>query len=100
MVSSTARAATGRPPRRRITMVYGQQPPPQPTEAMAYYQNLDLRLRALEARVGGGFFKRAFSTWGYWFVAQFMISLVIWVIAIVFGLIFGLGIAGLSGNLQ
>lgn len=81
-------------------MVYSQQPPAQPVDPMAYYQNLDLRLQAVEARVGGGFLKRAFSTWGYWFAAQFMISLVLWLIAIVFGLIFGLGIAGMSGGLQ
>jgi hypothetical protein len=81
-------------------MTYGQQPPQQPVDQMAYYQNLDLRLQALEARVGGGFFRRAFSTWGYWFAAQFMISLIFWVIAIVVALIFGFGVAGMTGNLQ
>jgi hypothetical protein len=80
-------------------MVY-QQPPAQPADPMAYYQSLDMRLRAVEARVAGGFMKRAFSIWGHWFVAQFIISLVIWLIALVIGLIFGLGVAGMYGTSQ
>lgn len=73
-----------------------QAPPPgapPPADPMAYVQNLDMRLRVLEQRVGGGFFKRAFSIWGHWFVVQLIIGTVVWTVIFVIALIFGLAVA-------
>lgn len=69
-----------------------------------YVAYLEQRIRALEAKtatslVSGGFFGKAFSVWGYYFVAQTVISLIVFVLALIVSLIFGAGLAGLFSNI-
>ena len=72
--------------------------PPPVADPMAYIAGLDQRLRALEGRITGGFMKRAFAVWGQWFVAQFIIGLVVGAIMTIIGIVIGGSILGSLGN--
>ncbi|MRS13218.1 MAG: hypothetical protein EG823_09180 [Actinobacteria bacterium] len=73
-----------------------------------YIAFLEQRIRALEARaqtaipntkvVAQSFFTRAFAIWGHYFVAQFIIGLIVGAIMTVVSLIFAGSMAALVGS--
>ena len=74
-----------------------------------YVAYLEQRIAALEARIpdtkllSAKFMTRAWTIWGHYFVAQLVISLIVWavlmVIFVLMSLIFGAGLAGVLSSL-
>ena len=83
--------------------------PAAPRNDPQYVAYLEERIAALEARIpdtkllSNKFMTRAWTVWGHYFVAQLVITAVLWalimVVGVLFSLIFGLGMAGLVSNL-
>ena len=82
-----------------------QQAAPAQRNDPQYIAYLEQRIAALEARlprtkvVAPGFFARAFAIWGHYFVAQFVISAVIGIIAMLISLVFAGSIAAIFGSM-
>lgn len=64
-----------------------------------YVAYLEQRVRVLEAKVSGalvsgGFLKKSFAVWGYAFVANFIISVIVGVLSFIVSLVFGAALWG------
>jgi len=87
-----------------MSMTGYPQPAPAPRNDPKYVAYLEQRVSALEARlpqtklVSPSFMSRAFAVWGHYFVAQFIIGLIAFVISMILAIIFGLSIASISDS--